>query len=156
MAISACNPPRTLPEYYVQFYVSGDRYLFTKGFTDIEPVPYAQGFPALWSDYMACLIDVTFAGQGDPNNKYLWIIVEDGMGSSIGTWLTGFGTVAYWDGQVLYDTIGAGTDLSVTVTENSATAGEIVEGTFSATLDDGAGHFIDITDGHFRLKRITP
>ncbi len=119
----------------------------------METEPFATwDMGATWTSIYATPDDGTSIDYNNNGIKSIFILVEDGH-INTGTWGPGNGGVSYYDGQALYDS--GSNDFSITVTTSNYALGT-VKGTFFATVDDGGGNSLDITNGRFRVKRIAP
>ncbi len=141
-----------LPQYYIMFYINGDRYLYDKGFSDIESMPFVRDdIGASWASIYATPDVGTFTDYQNHAIKSIHLIAEDSHGNT-GTWIN---AQIYFDNGTLLFTSTFTPQDTITISKNGPVIDTAVEGTFSATVKNG-GTTLDITNGSFRVKRIGP
>ena len=145
MAVSSCETDNNGDSYYISFTIGDETFEFTRGLTEVEEHAWVSEIneqPTVDLYFFAAPTVET--GSTEPDD-YMWFIIRDIEAGETG----GYSTVDVYyrqDGVTYFDTI-ATVNIAV-----YCAVGETLEGTFSATVDNG-GPSIEITDGSFRTIR---
>jgi len=145
IVVSSCETGDNGDSYYISFTIDSEVFEFTLGLTEVEEHAWVSEINEDTN------VDLYFfatpnveTGLTAPDD-YMWFIVKNVEVVTTGS----YSTVEVYYGQdgIYY----FGTPALVDITVYGA-VGETLEGTFSATVDDG-GPSIEITNGAFRTIR---
>lgn len=139
--ISCTNEGDQLPEYYVLFYVDGEKFVFDMGHSDIEDTAFASQIEQDPDDFVTRIYAAPedLAGKDQSESTYISFQVH---GTITGTYVNNGNMYCYFAG-----TPSVATEFTITISEYGDVGG-IIAGTLFST----SGSLI-ITDGEFRVIR---